>query len=237
MKKNLNLIPDVHSIQGKILCTLLFQKEARFSQLNINKVSTDHFNFHLKRLVEVGLVEKNGNTKYSLTAIGREFANRFDTEKAVIEKQAKISVVVCGAKKKNRLNQFLVQQRLKQPYFGFYGFVSGKIKWSETVLDAAAREFKEETCLEAKLSLAGIEHKMDYSKEGNLLEDKFFFIIKATDISGRLKESFEGGRNLWLIRNKIIKFPKLFGDVKAILKILEGQRLVFFEKKYRVSDY
>src|SRR4030042_2817516 len=126
-----------------------------------------------------------------------------------------------------------MQQRLKHPYFGFYGFVSGKIRWCETIYEAASRELKEETGLKAKLELAGIEHKIDYTKDDKLLEDKYFYILKATNISGRFIEVFEGGKNIWLKKKEINKLPDLFGDILKILEIIETGKLTFFEKKYK----
>jgi 8-oxo-dGTP pyrophosphatase MutT (NUDIX family) len=155
----------------------------------------------------------------------------------VIEKQAKISVVVCGFKKLKRAPKILVQQRLKQPFYGFWGFATGKVRWGETTFEAAARELEEETGLTAKLSLSGIEHKMDYSKNRELLEDKYFFIIKATETKGKLKKKIKGGRNLWLTEKEIVKLPSLFPDVMEIIKVLEQDKLVFWEEKYTASSY
>lgn len=228
---------EIHPIQAQVLRTLLFRPEARFSQLNTTKMPTDHFTFHLKRLVEVGLVEKTKRNTYHLTPQGKEFANRLDTEKIALEKQAKIGVLVGGIRKKNGQRQYLIQQRLKQPYYGFYGFLTGKVGWGETILEAAARELKEETGLTGKLTLVGIEHKTDLSKESQLLEDKYFFVVRADNPKGKLKEKFEGGKNQWLAKDEFSKLPNLFGDVKLIIKMLDQNQLAFQEKKYTVSSY
>jgi len=227
---------EIHPIQARILRTMLFKEKSRFVDLNTLKLPTDHFNFHLKQLLALELAEKSDN-KYYLTAKGKEFANRLDTDQIVLERQAKISVVVCGVGKSGKTKQYLVQQRLKQPSYGFYGFITGKIKWGETVGETAAREFLEETGLKAKLSLAGIEHKMDYPKKGEILEDKFFFIFRAENPKGHLTEIFEGGRNVWLTRREILKLPDIFDDVLKIIKIVDQKNLIFFEAKYKVKRY
>lgn len=228
---------EIHPIQTRILLTLLFRPKARFSELNTTEMPTDHFAFHLKRLLSVDLVEKTGRNTYQLTAKGKEFANRFDTENVVLERQAKIGVLIGAVRYKDGRKQYLVQQRLKQPYYGFYGFVTGKVQWGETVLETAARELKEETGLTGKLTLVGVEHKTDYSKENQLLEDKYFFVARANNPKGKLKKVFEGGKNQWLTKNEFFKLPKLFGDVKAIIKMLDQNKLVFKEKKYAVPSY
>ena len=169
----------MHKIQNNILRILLFKESARFAELNTGNISNDHFTFHLKRLLEQKLVEKNQDSFYNLTIIGKEYANRLDTDAKDIdiERQAKLSVLMVCVDNSDKETRYLVQQRLKHPSFGFYGFVSGKIKWGETVFESAQRELKEETNLEAELALAGIEHKIDYSDKNELLEDKYFYVI------------------------------------------------------------
>ncbi len=131
MKPNL----EVHPVQGKILRVLLFQTEATFSQLNPDKIPSDHFNFHLKALLESDLLGKTNSGQYKLTSKGKEFANRFDTEKIVIERQAKLSIAVVPIKNVGKKKYYLIHQRLKQPYFGYYGVVNGKIRWGEKIFE------------------------------------------------------------------------------------------------------
>jgi len=228
----------MHQTQKDILGILIFKEKARFAELNISSISNDHFAFHLKRLIEQGLIKKNNQGFYSLSIVGKECANRLDVDskKIDIERQAKIGVlVVCVNDSKN--TKYLIQQRLKHPYYGFYGFISGKIRWGETVCEAAQRELEEETGLKAKVHLVGIEHKIDYSKENKLLEDKYFYIVKATNPMGQLLESFRGGRNTWLTKEDVKKLPDLFDDVLKAIEVVDKGRLTFFEDKYNVSRY
>jgi ADP-ribose pyrophosphatase YjhB (NUDIX family) len=227
---------QIHQAQAKILRTLLFKTEVRFRDLNIDKLGTDHFSFHLKQLIDQGVLEKIG-TKYRLTANDIEFANRFDTEKVAVEKQAKIGVLIVPIKGDKGATKYLSQVRLKHPYYGFRGCITGKIRWGDTVLETAARELKEETGLTGNLKFIGIEHKMDYSqKTGEMLEDKFFYIVKATRTKGRLIESFEGGKNCWLTEKEIVSDPKVFEDVPKVLRNLRKNKFFFLEDSYIYSD-
>ncbi len=225
---------EIHPIQALILRDLLFKTEAKFSELNL---SNDHFTFHINQLLSLSLVEKNLNGHYQLTTPGKEFANRMDTEKVVMEKQAKIGVLLVCIRKRGGKVEFLIHQRLKQPYFGFYGFHTGKIRWGETIEEAASRELQEETGFTAKVTLVGIKHKMDYSKDNNLLEDKYFYTFRCTICKGVLQENFEGGRNLWLTKDEIRKLPNLFDGIEGTLQMAEKAKLSFSENKYIVSGY
>ena len=107
----------------------------------------------------------------------------------------------------------------------------------EAVEETAARELKEETGLAGRLTSVGIKHKMDYSKQGELLEDKYFFVFRATNLKGRLVVDFEGGKNQWLTKKEISKLPNLFDGVDETVKMLNQDKLVFSETKYTVSSY
>lgn len=228
---------DLHPAQAEMLRALLFQPTARFRDLNGTGLTNDHFTFHLKRLVEVGLVDKSAEGRYGLSVKGKEFANRMDTESGKIERQAKTAVlIVCVRKSKGKI-EYLMQQRLKQPFYGYYGSISGKIRWGELVEEAGKRELLEETGLKGEMRLAGIEHKVDYDKEGNLLEDKFFYVMRVDNPEGELIEKFEGGKNIWIPADEILKLPKAFGDVKDVLEMVEKRGMQFVEKRFAVKEY
>lgn len=227
----------VHPAQAKILLKLLFTKEATFTKLlKGTGLTSDHFSFHINKLTELTLVKKSIN-QYQLTPKGKEFVNRFDTQKKVLERQAKIGVLVVCIRKNGETTEYLMQRRLKQPYYGFYGFVSGKISWGETAFETAARELKEETGLTANLMFAGVEHKTDYSQDNEILEDKFFFIFKGTDPVGKLIRKFKGGKNIWMTYEQILNLDTLFKDVRKIISIVNQTKVVFEENKFIEKIY
>ncbi len=176
----------IHDAQTSILRELLFQPEAGFAGLQKpTGLTSDHFNFHIARLVDIGLVEKVSRGKYKLTPRGKEYANKLDTDKNTIELQPKSAVILAISDGKGK---YVFQQRLKHPYYGFYGFPSGKIRWGETILDTAARELMEETGLTAKCEHSGIYHEQVFQKEtGEQLEDKIFHVISCTSPKGELQ--------------------------------------------------
>ncbi len=229
----------LHPIQAHILKQLLFKPIVRFTDLASGTVSSDHFSFHIKRLSELGLVVKANDSGYALTDRGKEFANTLDVDggEVVVERQAKIAVLVGCVDDSKKERRYLVQQRLKQPYYGFYGMLTGKVKWGEQVGEGAARELLEETGLTADISLVGVKHKMDYAEAGNLLEDKYFFVFRAENARGALLETFEGGRNVWLTERELFSESDVFDGMKDTLELLRRDRFDFIEKKYTVKKY
>jgi len=198
----------IHPVQTVILRELLFVPTARFADLQkLTKLESDHVKFHIARLVEVGYVTKDEQGHYSLTSVGKEYANKLDTDRNLIERQPKSAVILVLEDQ----GKLLVQERLKHPYFGFWGFPGGKIRWGETIMEAAARELEEETGLEAELIYRGVYHELTKSKEtGEVLEDKIFQIIYGKHPQGQMIESFDGGRNAWLTLEEIRSKDKVY---------------------------
>lgn len=89
----------IHSDQINILRELLFLLHAGYAALQRpTSLTSDHFNFHIARLIELGLVEKVARGKYKLTTRGKEFANKLDTDERKVERQPKVAVLLAAAK-------------------------------------------------------------------------------------------------------------------------------------------
>jgi 8-oxo-dGTP diphosphatase len=229
---------NIHAAQTAILRELLFHPAAGFSELRKpTGLTSDHFSFHINRLVELKLVEQTAKRgHYRLTAKGKEYANRLDTDNNTVERQPKAAVLLAMERFDNAQRQILFQQRLKQPYFGFWGLPSGKLRWGETIIEGAARELMEETGLTAKLELKGVYHEHAYQEEsGELLEDKLFFVVRGTDTQGALITEFEGGANSWLSVEEARAKDKVFGSFDTEIEIADSKQ-VFVEDKYNVPS-
>lgn len=220
----MSLEVKIHDAQTSILRELLFVPAAGFAELQKpTNLSSDHFNFHISRLVELELVEKVGRGRYTLSPRGKEYANKLDTDAKTIERQPKVAVLLAVERLKNGRRELVFQERLKNPYFGYWGFPSGKMRWGETILDSAARELLEETGLAADLKILGLYHEHTYLKETNeLMEDKMFFVVHCTNVRGELTENFEGGRNRWLTHDEARALDKKFTSFETELQMIEG---------------
>lgn len=230
----------MHEAQIAIVHHLLFTPEASFSEIQRSTgLTSDHFNFHIKKLIDEAYVEKL-EKGYKLTNKGKEYANRMDTDEKEIEKQPKVSVAITVERKgKNGEREFLFQQRKKNPYFDFWGRAGGKVRWGESIIEAANRELKEETGLEADFEYRLLYHKRDFNKKtGKLLEDKIFLCVYATEYRGELIETFEGGVNQWMTHEEFTTKEKRFTSVDEFLELIDtGQSFVEREFFYDDTEY
>lgn len=229
----MNIHDTMHPAQVAILHALLFRPAAGFAELQkASALTSDHFNFHLKKMLGQDLVHKNNKGHYTLTVSGKEYANRFDTDARVVERQPKVAVLLVVEANDGK---WLCQQRLKQPFYGFWGRPTGKIRYGETILEGAARELLEEAGITATLEFKGIYHKMDYAIEsGKLLEDKIFFTVYGSNPQGQLQEEFEGGRNAWLSAKEISQLEKAFDGLSTDRNTITGP-ITFEERRHEYT--
>lgn len=196
-----------HSLQLRILKRLLFAQKLRYSDLKPTvRIANNLLDFHLNRLVKEGFVQKE-NKNYSLTNLGKEYANRMDTKETLIPNQSKISVWICCQKTRQNNNHYLIYTRLKHPFYGCQGFITGKVKFGEKVLAAAKRELKEEAGLEGNPQIITIKHYLVFEKKAKkLVEDKFMFLCLIRNPRGKLKSKIKEGKLRWVKEDNLRKY-------------------------------
>lgn len=174
----------MHPIRKQIVKSLMYADCLSFSQLKPKEIEANIFIYHLKQLINEGLIEKNSAGNYGLTLDGKIFVDRLSTLNYSTRMQPKIiTVVVC----RNQQGQLLFYRRTRQPFVGWNAFPFGKLHLGESVLDSAKREMSEKAGLEMEL-----KHVADvYLKtvqEDKIIAHSLCHVCVGSNPTGELKK-------------------------------------------------
>lgn len=225
---------EIHPAQVKILYNLRRATSARFNSLmRESELEPDAFKFHLKNLQKQAYVIKTPLGDYLLSAAGKEFANTVDKQQRMIQRQPKLSAMLVVEHPNKPL--YLFQQRKRNPYFGFWGHMSGPILWGEKPEETAARELKKQTGLEAEFTIHAFYRQLDYLQE-ELIEDKLFTVLRATNIQGDLQNDWSGGVSKWMSLDELQCQPRYFPATQEVTGLKAGSYTVR-ELRYELGEY
>jgi ADP-ribose pyrophosphatase YjhB (NUDIX family) len=232
---------QLHKVEISILYTLRHTDSARFTDLmRPTGLESDTFKFHLRKVIDLGYVEKQPASDYHLTASGKEFANNLDDTKRTVQKQPKLSVLIVATKQRENGDKlFLAQKRLRRPFLGFWGCLSGPVQWGEEAEETAERELKKQTGLAGSFTVRSFFRKRDYRTDsGELLEDKLFFVIEVTNITGDLSNEWNGGFNQWMTADEFSKQENRFESSLDAIEILQINKAYISKKAYyEIEEY
>jgi ADP-ribose pyrophosphatase YjhB (NUDIX family) len=144
-------LSNLHWIQYHILGELTRASTRRYSELRPDDVEGNVFAYHLKDLLQRGLIEKLDRA-YQLTPKGLEFAGTLSLSTGRTRRQPKIlTAVVC----RNAVGEYLFSRWHRQPNIGMVSFPHGMLHYGSTAHDMAALELAEKAALAAELSYRG----------------------------------------------------------------------------------
>lgn len=209
----------MHPIQREILYRLITNSCLPFSKLKPQEVESNLFMYHLKQLVVQELVQKRADGKYELTAAGLVFADRLSLSSFKPRIQPKIiTLIVC----QNKKGEYLLYKRKRQPFIGLSGFVYGKIHLGEKVAQAAQRELREKTGLEAKLTHCG-EVYLTTMKGDNVVAAVFCHVFVGENPTGQLIKDSEIGECFWA-NPQILGLEKFMPGFEDILLLVKKEQ-------------
>ncbi len=226
----------LNKIQYAIVRSLFLKDAQRFSELNQDSIANDHFSYHIRTLIGNGYIYKDSEGKYHLTTTGRTSATLLKNDESSYVNQGFVACRVVLTRERNGEKQYLLQRRTAVPYMGSYAEPGGKIIWGEPVLQSAHRNMLEQTGLDCDLEIKGQVHIID-DFENEVVQDKYFYVIKATNPKGTLKEFGSTGVNVWMSEKEVKSNPKVLHAVQLIGEIADSPTYRFEETIYYPDEY
>jgi predicted transcriptional regulator len=229
------MIPLSHAEQS-ILYTLRHTSSARYSDLQKpTGLESDVFKFHLRKLVRNGYVLKEDSV-YILTATGKEFANNLHGNH--VQKQPKLSLfLIVSRTNQNGIIEYLLQERHRNPFYGYIGCLSGPAKWGEEFETTAKEELMKQAGITATFKVASFKRVRDHDPRQVLLEDKLFVILQAHIDTNVPLQEWSGGTNMWLSLEKILQMTFVFPQTVDLLRALSDAGYTSESLVYDTSHY
>jgi ADP-ribose pyrophosphatase YjhB (NUDIX family)/predicted transcriptional regulator len=225
-----------NKIRSKIFSVLIHSQKSNFTDLWDKQVTSNKFTYHLNQLIEEGYVIKDKNQKYSLTSKGKSLESSLDGETGKKRKRPSVSVVLVI----KRNNKYLLYNRTKEPFYGFFGFPGAKVEFGEEILSCAKRELFEETGLTGNGRIISVVN-FKMREEGVIITNSTQFIIFIENPIGELIESNREGNYTFVDKEEFFKKHKkgiLFPDILIIFKDIEENKneFKFYEMSFNIVD-
>ncbi len=214
-----------HELQRTILLKLIHTPELSFNELWAKEGESNLFAYHVNKLESKNLIAKNQNGKYSLTQEGRTLSAFIEGDTGKKAAFPTFAVIILAKNK----NTFLCQKRLKEPFYGMWGFVSGKINFGMNLFECASRDLLEEAGLVAKnWHFRGIEQIKTF-EDSKLIHHHYLFWAETSNAEGILKERTHKAENAWLTRDEFFAQKDRFPGTGMFDKVLASEKFILLE--------
>lgn len=219
-----------HEAQRKIILKLIHNPSLSFNELWGKEGESNKFAYHLNKLEEEGLVIKQ-ETTYTLTEEGKKLSAFIEGDTGTKAEFPTLTIVLIIKKDE----KYLCQKRLKEPFYGYWGFVSGKINFGQNIEECAHRDLYEETGLETKeWKLKAIEQTKTF-EESKLLFHHYMFILETNNPKGQLKIKTHKAEHVWLTLDEY-KNKERFPGEWFFDHIIHSNKLVLLENERYMKE-
>jgi ADP-ribose pyrophosphatase YjhB (NUDIX family) len=220
-----------HDIQRKIILRLIHNPKLSFNELWSKEGESNKFAYHVNKLEELKLIQKNGDGYYTLTEEGKKLSAFIEGDTGTRAEFPTFSIVILA----HNGDKYVCQKRLKEPFYGYWSFISGKINFGQNLFECATRDLLEETGLHAtEWKLKAIEQVKTYEDE-KLLFHHYLFHIETGKVTGELKTQTHKAENAWLTLEEYKKRETLPSE-KFFDHIFPAKRTIMLEVERQMKN-
>jgi len=214
-----------HDVRKNIFKKLMYASGLSFSQLQDSNIRSNHFNYHLNKLVKLGIIKKDEDGLYSLTNTGNELAIYVDLNNMGVHKQP---FVITGVIIRDG-DKILLSRLEREPFKGIWATsVVGRVRFGEGIKESAVRQTIERTGYAPKdLKLKIIYSMRTYNKD-DIHSHHLFYVFRCNEFTGELKKKTVDRLNKWFNIKNLEKL-NIFADIPYSLKYIDKRGINFFE--------
>lgn len=220
-----------HHIQNDIIHHLVRERTASFSELKPDRMESNAFNYHIKSLLREGFVCKSDDGSYTLTRLGMRLGlNSHLTAKQRLSLAHPVFLIMPI----DNDGKILVRRRTAHPMYGYLGFIHGEPEHDELLDKSAAKAMDRYANLECDYEIKGSGYAR-FLSGGELESFTSFTLLLARNPRGTLKKKSSTGENIWMEVDELLAHPKLFPNMKPLIKKSQEEGLFFLDELHTIN--
>ena len=219
-----------HHIQRAIVYKLAFSAGLRFSELKPGELENKAFDYHLKKVVKAGYVEKTDDGLYKLTSEG-QLMWRMSQKKSTQADRAYSTLLLAVQRQSD--GAWLLYRRRTHPMFGLTGFMHAKPSPDATAPELAAQVLREQTGLTGEFVVHG--HGYFRVFRGGAVEGfTHFTLLRCNEIQGELRQNSELAEYYWET-DPDWQAPDMLPNMQTLHKMLQAPEGQFVECTFDIE--
>lgn len=214
-----------HHIQKNIVYNLALTTSARFSELKPETVENKLFDYHLKKVVAEGLVQKNDDGEYSLTPKGRRVGKDVLKHSDQLIDRA-YSVLFLAIRRKSD-GAWLLCRRKTHPLLGKVGFMNAQPSFIKHADQAAREETLTKAGIDCQFTVRGSGY-LRFSEDDQLESFTHFTLLECNDAEGDIQQLDKHAEYYWEV-DPDFSSPDMPPSVAIFVEKLSQPGLFFAE--------
>lgn len=219
-----------HHIQKTIVYTLAFSDSMRFGELKPDDLENKLFDYHLKKVIRAGLVEKNPDGHYTLTSEGKRVGK--GALKAQVRMIDRAYSTLLLAVRRSDDGAWLLMRRRVQPLIGLRGFMNAQPVATQDIVDTARDVCREQTGLTGQFVAHGHGYFRTY-RSGSLESFIHFTLLVCSDIQGALHQNSSLAEYCW-DTDPDWSAPDMLPSTRTLHKMLEAPAGLFVDETFDI---
>jgi hypothetical protein len=218
-----------HHLQKNIVRILTQVESQRFGELKPDTIDNKLFDYHLKKVMIAGLVEKLPTGGYRLTSLGRRVGKDVVRQSDyLIDRAYSVLFLVI---RRSQDGAWLLCKRKTHPLLNMIGFMDAIPRSYESILQTAQETALAKTGLEANFTVRGSGYLR--AMNGPSMESfTHFTALEATDVADTLQQYDELAAYHWQESLQLDE-SKLLPTVPLLIEQLSQPEQFFIEQSFQ----